>query len=591
MSAIAERYNIDLTRTHKTGCPGCIKHGNDSSHNNLQVYGETESCHCFACGWTIASKEHREAMGWDDEDEEEEYVSTKEKITPEENTKIKGYTTTNSKGWRGIKDETNVAYGVRYEYDTSTGEPIKQFVPTTIENDLVGYKTRVFPKDFGNPIGVTGKDCQLIGQFRYKNGGKTLLIVGGEVDMLSAEQMLRENQEKRGYGDYESFAVVSPSIGESGADKQIQAQYEWLNTFSKIVIGMDSDDAGRKATEKIVKILPRNKVFIAEWSLKDPNEFLIKGKAKQFVNEFWKAKPYTPSGIVSSTSIYEEIVERSKQPKLPFPPMLKKLNKMLAGGINYGYIVNILAGSGSGKSSLVNQCTAFWMHDCDERVLVASLEAEAAEFGENLLSYQMGKKISMMQDQQEKIDFVGSEEAERVAQNLFNRPDGTPRIYLLDDRGDYSKLQEKIEEVVVSCGVRIVIIDVISDVFSGMSIEQIDLWMAWEKKLVKQYNCILIQVAHTRKGGSSEKSASQGKALTEESIIGSGTQYRSAGINIALQRDKTAEDDIVRNTTVVHLLKSRATGVTGIACELFYCGESHTLFDKDEYFEQHPHQF
>lgn len=203
----------------------------------------------------------------------------------------------------------------------------------------------------------------------------------------------------------------------------------------------------------------------------------------------------------------------------------------------------------------------------------------------------MGKKISMINDQDEKIAFVGSKEAEEAAYSLFNFPDGKPRLYLLDDRGDYSKLQEKIEEVIVSCGVRICVIDVISDVFSGMSIEQIDLWMAWEKKLVKQYNCILIQVAHTRKGGSSEKSASQGKALTEESIIGSGTQYRSAGINIALQRDKTAEDEIVRNTTVVHLLKSRATGMTGIACELFYDGQTHTLHDKEDWQEANPHQF
>lgn len=571
--------------TYKLGknpCPRCRSKGRDNSGDNFVWYGEGRGGHCFTCQYTERSDEMQDGEEYEDDEEE---VLTKEKLTKEENEKIKSYTSTKSKNWRGIKDETNVAYGVRYQTDETSGEIIKQFVPTTIDNELVGYKVRTLPKSFDTPIGLTGKDCQLIGQFRYKNGGKTLLIVGGEVDMLSAEQMLRESQEARGYGDYENFAVVSPSVGESGAFKQIQNQYEWLMKWDKIIVGLDSDEAGREATEKIMKILPRGKGFIAEWSLKDPNEMLTKGKAKQFVNEVWKAKPWTPSGIVSSDSIYAEIVERSKQEKLPFPPMLKKLNKMLAGGINYGYIVNILAGSGSGKSSLVNQCVAYWMEECDEPVLVASLEAEAAEFGENLLSYRMGRKISMMQSQEEKIAFVGSEEAETTARNLFTRPDGKPRIYLLDDRGDYSKLQEKIEEVIVSCGVRICVIDVISDVFAGMSIEQIDLWMAWEKKLVKQYNCILIQVAHTRKGGSNEKSASQGKAMTEESIIGSGTQYRSAGINIALQRDKTAEDEMVRNTTTVHLLKSRATGVTGIACELFYDGMTHTLHDKEEWLE------
>jgi archaellum biogenesis ATPase FlaH len=573
---------------YKSACPRCVKNGRDNSGDNLVNYGEGNGSYCWSCGYTLLSDARKEELGIDNDEEEQEEVLTKEKITAEENEKLKGYTSTRCGGWRGIKDETNTAYGVRYEASTSTGEIVKQYVPTTINGELSGYKVRTLPKSFDTPIGITGKDCDLIGQFRYKNGGKTLLIVGGEVDMLSAEQMLRESQVSRGYGDYETFAVVSPSVGESGAHKQIQNQYEWLTKWDKIIVGLDSDEAGKEATERIMKVLPRGKGFIAEWSMKDPNDMLQKGKAKKFVDEVWKAKPWTPSGIVSSDTIYDEIVERSKQEKLPFPPMLNKLNRMLAGGINYGYIVNILAGSGSGKSSLVNQCVAYWMEECDEPVLVASLEAEAAEFGENLLSYRMGKKISMMQDQEEKIAFVGSKEAEEVAKNLFTRPDGKPRIYLLDDRGDYSKLQEKIEEVVVSCGVRICVIDVISDVFAGMSIEQIDLWMAWEKKLVKQYNCILIQVAHTRKSGSGEKSASQGKFLTEESIIGSGTQYRSAGINIALQRDKTAEDIMVRNTTIVHLLKSRATGVTGVACELFYDGESHVLYDKEDWLLSNP---
>lgn len=590
MIDIAERYNLDLSRDHKTGCPRCIREGGDNSRNNLHVYGSTESAHCFACGWTLPSKEYREEMGWDDEDEEEEVV-TKERITPEENDALKKYTSTKSKGWRGIKDESNVAYGIRYEYDSTTGEPIKQYVPCTIGNELVGYKTRKFPKDFSSPIGLTGKECQLAGQFRYKNGGKTVLIVGGEVDMVSAEQILRESQEKRGYGEYESFAVVAPTIGESGADRQVQAQYEWFSLWDKIVIGLDSDEAGRKAAEKIAKVLPRGKVFIADWSLKDPNEFLVKGKEKQFVNEFWKARPYTPAGVVAADTIYDEIVERAKVDKLPFPAYLNKLNKMLAGGINYGYIVNILAGSGCGKSSLVNSCVTSWMTECNKKVLVVSLEAEASEFGENLLSAYMGRKIAMIEDKEEKIAYVSSDAARDAAKNLFLFPDGTPRLYLMDDRGDFSKLQEKIEECVTMHDISIVVIDVISDVFSGATIEEVDKWMKWEKNLVKATNCILVQVAHTKKPAGTAKAASQGGTISEEMLIGSGTQFRSAGINIALQRDKSHEDPVQRNTTEVFLLKSRATGMTGKALELYYDNETAMLWDKEEYMQAHPQEF
>ena len=74
-------------------------------------------------------------------------MSTRERITPEENEQLKGYTGTKSKGWRGIRDDINKVFGVRYTYDDETGEPDAQYVPTTINGELSGYKVRRFPKD------------------------------------------------------------------------------------------------------------------------------------------------------------------------------------------------------------------------------------------------------------------------------------------------------------------------------------------------------------------------------------------------------------------------------------------------------------
>lgn len=593
MVAVAAKYNIDLTYDHKTGCPGCIRQGGDGSRNNLQVYAATASAFCFACNWTIASAEHKEKMGWDDEEnyQEELEIMTREAITPEENKIIKGYTGTASNGWRGIKNETNVVAGVRYQYDEETGEPIKQFVPTTIDGKLVGYKTRSLPKDFSSPIGVVGSTCELVGQFRYKVGGRTVLIVGGEIDYLSSEQLLWDYQVSKNNQDYPRVAVVSPTVGETSSVKQIQAQYAFFDSFEKIIIGFDNDEAGKKATELVAKVLPRGKIFIAQWSKKDPNSLLMAGLDKTFISDYYNAKPYTPAGVVAASTIYQEVVERSKVEKLSFPTMMARLNKMLAGGINYGYIVNVMAGSGCGKSSWINQCVAYWMTELNHKVMVVSLEAESSEFGENLLSYHMGRKIAMIEDQAEKIAFVGSAAAEKAANELFMFPDGQPRLYLLDDRGDFSKLQEKIEECVISHDVKIVVIDVISDVFAGASLEEVDKWMKWEKNLVKKTGIVLLQAAHCRKSASGTKDTGAGSKIDESMLIGSGTQYRSAGINIALQRDKTAEDDTERNTVYVHLLKSRATGMTGSAGQLYYDNETATLYDKEVWLEEHGHSF
>lgn len=564
----------------KSQCPKCVEKGGDKSKDNLANYSDGGK-HCFSCGYHVHGDEN-----YVPNEEEEEMLDDIKEMSEDSKKRIKEGTT-HKLTWRGIRPETNKFFGVVYECSQETGAPIKQFVPTTIDNAHVGYKTRLFPKDFSHPVGEVGSKCDLIGSFRFVNGGKYVVLCAGEVDFLSAFQMLRDYQVSKGNGEkYDSVACVTPTVGESGCGKQIQGNYKFLDSFERIVICFDSDAAGKAAVEKITPLLPRGKVYIMTPRYKDCNEYLTKGKEREFVTDFYNAKKHTPAGIVASTEIYKEVVQRSLLERLPFPPFLEKLNKMLSGGITYGFIVNILAGSGSGKSSLINQCVTFWAKDCNILTGVVSLEADSAAYGENLLSQYAGKKLALISNKEEKYSVVTSEHMENCAKELFSYEDGSPRMYILDDRGDYSELQSHIEELITSFGVKVIVFDVISDVFAGMSIEDVDKYMRWQKNIVKQYNCILINISHTRKSGGGQKAASQGAFLTEEATIGSGTQYRSAGINISLQRDKTAEDDVERNTTQVYLLKSRDTGVTGLACEIFYENETHTLYDKEYYFSQ-----
>lgn len=573
----------------KEPCPKCRKSGRDHSGDNLVVY-EDESSHCFACGYTVPSDQWLSENGKQWEWEEDE-VATREKLTPEEVEKIKEYTGTAGHNMRGITDETYKAYGVRHKYSEETGEPVAAYYPVTEGYGASGFKVREYPKTF-SVVGKCGKESELFGQWKWKNtsGGKFVVITSGEADCLAAHQMLEDYRKSKG-SDFEPIPVVSSTIGETGSGKQIANHYEWIDRFDKIVVCYDSDTAGKEAVKSLSKVIPKGKMYVMDLPMKDTNDMLLAGKSKQWIDCFWRARQYTPAGIVASGEIYQEIVERSKVEKLPFPPMMEKVNKALAGGVNYGYICNILAGSGSGKSSLINQCIAFWMTTLDLNVGVVSLEAEAGEFGENLLSHHIGKKIALIANTEERIAFVGSPEAEEAAFNLFNRKDGSGRLFLLDDRGDFHKLQEKMEELVITCECKIICVDVISDVFAGKSIEEIDKWMAWSKQFVKRHNVILFHISHVRKSAADTKSASQGSFLTEESIIGSGTQYRSAGVNIALQRDKNHEDEVERNTTHIHVLKSRSTGWTGHACDLFYSSETHTLWDIDEYRNAHPAMF
>lgn len=220
-----------------------------------------------------------------------------------------------------------------------------------------------------------------------------------------------------------------------------------------------------------------------------------------------------------------------------------------------------------------------------------SLEAEAGEYGENLLSRQLGKKLSLIEDPQEKYDYLNTDYVRDVSEKLFKTEDGSPAFYLIDDRGDFDSIEKKIEELIIACGVQIIVIDVLSDVFAGEGIDFQEKFMKWQKSMVKGYPIIFVNIIHSRKTASGQQSASNGGMLSEEDMAGSSSQYKSAGINIILQRDKLAEDPIERDTMYVYLPKNRAAGVTGLACKLYYENESHTFYELEHYKKLRPELF
>lgn len=575
----------------KIPCPKCREQGYDQKGDNLVVYSDN-STYCFACGYS--ERGDRRYLG---EEVQEQRENTKPKISFEQNELLKENTVSNVT-FRAIRPETNKFFGVRYEVDDD-GELFKQYVPCTIAGELSGYKPRELPKKFGTPIGAVGSECDMIGQFRFKTNRQTVLIVGGEVDQLSAYQMLRDSQIARGKGEYEAIAVVAPSVGESGCSKQVAKQYEFFNQFDKIVVGLDSDDAGRKAVEKLVKVLPKGKVFIAEWTRKDPNSYIWDNTKqeevhheREFVNEFYRAKKYVPAGILGSNVLYQKVIENAKIPKIPLPPFMRELEGMMAGGIPLGYIVNFGAASGVGKSSVVNEMIYHWIFNSPHLIGVVSMELDAGQYGEVMLSRHIGKKIALIADPEEKVEFLESEAVEKAATELFQHEDGSSRWHLLDDRdGSLDAVKGVVEELIVSCGCRVIVLDPLQDLLDGLSNEDQAVFMRWQKSMVKSHQITFININHMRKSGVGEKANSAGAFITEEDFAGSSTIFKSAGANVLMTRNKYAEDPIEKNTTSVIMSKCRWTGFTGNAGQYFYDNETHTLYDKESFFQSRPPMF
>jgi len=564
-----------------TSCDKC------GSSDGRALY-QDESSHCFVCEHTIPSEEFKEAnqkkpsrvrSSVKKEEDMEVKPSTKPALTPEENAEIKAETSVKAKGFREIDDSVYAKFGVRHAFAEDTGEVIEQYYPCTQDGQLVGYKVREVPKNFYSK-GRTGADCELFMQFKFNRGGKYVIITEGEIDALSAYQMLSEYNNSKGR-DYET-AVVSPTTG-ANSHKQIAGQFRFFDSFENIIISYDNDKAGQTATEQLLKVLPKGKVKIMPMRYKDANEYLEKDKAKEFVNDFYEAKKQVPVGVLASSNLYDRIMGQTAVAKIPFPPMMQKLNELFVGGMPLGHIINIAADTGIGKTTLVNELIYYWIFNSPHTVGIVSMELDAGQYGEVLLSRHLEKKLALIESQDEKIAYLSTNRVIDKAKELTIKEDGDSRFYLLDNRdGTIEEIQDTVEELVSSCGAKVIVLDPLQDILDGLSNEEQANFMKWAKGFIKSHGITFVFINHMRK-----TPAGQSGADSEQNIMGSSTIIKSASANILLKRDKMAESELIRNSTEITVTKNRVCGLTGPAGFIYYDNATHTLHNLDDWLNNH----
>ena len=573
----------------KEPCPYCRSKGEDNTGDNCVIYSNGGK-YCFSCKKTVKKSDDLIVKKYSEIDfpvtdyNKEDWLRDKELYT------------TDPHGFRGLKKATCDMYQVHHELEEIDGKPqvVRQYYPLSKDGAFAGVKVRIVVphKDF-RVNGYGKADCELFGQAVFKaSTSKWVIIASGELDALSASQMINceegllKKDPATGESTFPVIPVVSGTAGEASSLKQYKANYEFLDKFDTIFIIPDKDEKGDEALHKVAQSLPKDKLKVIDLPAKDANAMLEAGRGKDFVRAFWKAKYYSPAGILGSDQLYEKMLEKAKTKKIEFPPFLERLNEVTGGGMTLGSIINITGGSGSGKSTVANEVVKHHILKKDYGVGIISLESDAGDYAENILSAHIQEKLHWITDPDEKLKYLQQDNIKAAAKTLFYNADGSPSFHMIDERGDYGNLQNKIEELIISCDVQIILIDVLSDVFDGESIDFQSKWMAWEKATVKRYPVTIINVVHTRKPGGGQKSASTGGVMTEEDISGSSTQYKSASLNLIISRNKVAEDEMLRNIMQINLFKNRQTGWTGEVCQLYYDNKKHKFTELNKWFEE-----
>lgn len=578
----------------KNPCFWCQKDNRDENGNNFHYYGEGEGGHCFSalCGKTLLSDEYKEEHGLN-EIELEEYNWVATEFNECIHKQLKESTGLDGKGYRGIRTDISKGLGVRYDYNTEDGSVATSYYPVTknclekdIKDSIVGYKRRSHPKTFLSPVGEADNSCDLFMQWKFKSHRGMLAICCGEVDAMSAYQMLYDAHVKSGNKEkYDEIAVVSGITGEGGMAAQLRNHYEWLTQFSKIIIIPDNDRAGKMAEEKIAAVLPRGKAFTVNLRLKDVNEYLVKGMEREFISDFWGNRAYTPDGIYASNDLLQDVIKQAYQKKISLPPFMYKVEEML-GKIVVGEIFTIYGDTSIGKSLFVDSIVeSIIVNEPDQLVGVMSLEADRAKYATNLLSRHLRVNLNKMEGE-ERVEYLTRDEVKEKVNRFLKREGGLPSFYVHDNRGtDSQAMQESIYEMIKSLGVTVLVVDPISDVTSSMSREEQDRFTIWLKSLTLEFPYLtIIVVAHTRKRDINAQ-------ITEQDIIGSSILAKSSAQTISLERNKLEECPIKRNTTTVTVQKNRPHQITGVAQRLYFDISTGQMIDFDVWKEDNPHMF
>ena len=508
--------------------------------------------------------------------------------------------------YRGIKPEVAKFYNVLFERN-SDGWITKVYYPetkSTFKGDcgsLRGYKTRVLPKDFSKSnIGITGLSSDFYGRNSFKDngGGKYVVIVGGEEDALAAYQMLRDYQIQKKQDDYDPIPVVSVTSGEGSLAKQCADQYDWLDQFENIIVCMDNDDAGRKATQEALRVLPESKARVMYCSLKDPSLMLQEGKQKQFLSNFWDAKTEQEAGVNSIIDAMEGVQDYLLAPKIPLPPQLAKIQEAMRGGIrSTGAVINIIGKTSIGKTLFSDMLLYFWRYYSPLKPVIFSIERTKEELLIDMFSIHLKQNLTWFTDGHDAVDYLNQPEIVELCEDFIMDEFGEPSMFVIDERrGNVEALKKQIERAIKQYNSKLVIIDVLTDVLRSLPLNEQDDFMLWEKQMKKE-GIVFINVCHTRKdqAGTQKPKDENGeetfKRVDEYDIHGTSSIPQSADYNIVLNRNKNASDPIEKNTTYVDLPKARGGTTSHNVLELYYDPITRQQVDREVWLQEQRTNF
>ena len=408
----------------------------------------------------------------------------------------------------------------------------------------------------------------LFGQNLFPPKGKYITITEGEVDAMSAYELLGSK-----------WACVSIKTGAGSALKDCKEAFEYLDSFDQIVISFDMDKQGRLAAEKVAQLFAPNKCKVMNMEHKDANEFLKMNKREQFSRAWWDAQPYTPAGIVNLKELKDTIFEEEYCETVPFP--WAKLNDKTYG-MRTGELITLTSGAGMGKSSIMRELQHHMLKNTNDNVGILALEENTKNTAFNIMSVEANARLY--------INEIRKKYSQEELDKWFDDTVGTGRFFAFDHFGSTSndEILARVRFMAQALDCKWIFLDHLSILVSGQEEgderKSIDVLMTKLRSLVEQTGVGLLLVSHLRRP-SGDAGHENGKEITLSHLRGSASIAHLSDSVIGLERNQQAEDEVASNTTTIRILKNRYTGETGVATHLYYDKETGRMKEIDNPYE------
>lgn len=478
------------------------------------------------------------------------------------------------RGWkaRNITRVTSAKYGVRTELEDEDNV-IARYYPITNSGKVVGYKKRTLPKEFIG-IGNTKSVNEMFGQSVFEAGQKYLVITTGEEDAMAFAEVLRSKT-----GDTEYWTpCISVTAGDGSIIKQFKANFEYIQSFSKVVLAFDADESGQRYLEEAARLLSPGKAFIAKFpaGVKDASDLLKVGKGAELKQVFWKAVPFSRVDVLHLEQMWDDFESEDNNVKIPFPPAWSHLNEMMNGGMEKGEITVVGALTSIGKSSLVTNVVYNLIENTKMKVGAMYLEGTKREVVRDLLSLDAG--INLRTIDRSQLDL------ESLKRRFFEGLAKKNQFVFVDHQGSIStsEIFDKLNYLAKAEGCDVIIIDPIQAGVNSSDNGAIIEFMDTLLKFAKETDTCVIAISHMRK-----PSEDNPHAVTEYQLMGSASINQIAFNTILISRDKMNECPEKRSATKLQLVKCRRTGNTGEAGWLKYDhNTTHMFATANPYLEQ-----